>query len=336
MSLLHLTVPPRLARRTGALAVAAALLGLAALDACGGGGGGGGGSPTDPSQEEDLPPVVIPDLPPGAASERFLVFGDPGTGKAGQYLIAEAMALKAGADGLYFVLITGDNFYPSGVSSVNDPDWLTKFEDPYAAPVLAVPFYPSLGNHDHGGSARERQPAPAGVRADGRPHAVRDHARQAAAAAGGGHARPRRAPASEQGERQRADDHLLLAEALLERAPVVRPPRGVRRAHHHLVDRDLVALDVLAVLQPQPGRGRARPRGQAAEALDELAADLLVQRALDGAARAVAHGEQDLDEVRRRLARGGRVGARVGARVRRPLRVASRAGHLSSGPAPSR
>ncbi len=138
-------------------AVLACVMLLGLLAGCGGGGGGGSGGggasgPKDPSLEQNLPPVVIPALPPGAPSERFFVIGDQGTGKPGQFMVAQAMGLYAMANGVDFVLTTGDNIYPAGVSSPNDPDWLSKFETPYSAPVLLVPFYASLGNHDHLGS----------------------------------------------------------------------------------------------------------------------------------------------------------------------------------------
>ena len=49
--------------------------------------------------------------------------------------------------GFGFVVLLGDNFYEDGVASVDDPQWQTKFEDPYAN--IDLPFYAVLGNHDH-------------------------------------------------------------------------------------------------------------------------------------------------------------------------------------------
>jgi acid phosphatase len=48
--------------------------------------------------------------------------------------------------------MTGDNFYRKGVASVDDVQWKTMFEDRYATPALAVPFYAVLGNHDRSGN----------------------------------------------------------------------------------------------------------------------------------------------------------------------------------------
>lgn len=79
---------------------------------------------------------------------RFIAVGDTGTGGASQYQVAEAMKNKCELDGCDFVLLLGDNIYDSGVSSLEDPQFSTKFELPYAD--LDMPFYATLGNHDYG------------------------------------------------------------------------------------------------------------------------------------------------------------------------------------------
>jgi acid phosphatase len=81
-----------------------------------------------------------------------MAIGDMGTGLEGQREVAAAMADRARSDGLDFIITVGDNFYPAGVSSADDPQWKTKFEDVYADPSLQVPVYPTLGNHGHRGS----------------------------------------------------------------------------------------------------------------------------------------------------------------------------------------
>jgi acid phosphatase len=83
-----------------------------------------------------------------------MAIGDMGTGTPDQHEVAAAMARKAKADGLDFILTVGDNFYPDGVASVDDPAWRTKFLDVYNDPALAVRVYASLGNHDHRGSVQ--------------------------------------------------------------------------------------------------------------------------------------------------------------------------------------
>ena len=68
-----------------------------------------------------------------------------------QFDVAEAVAEKCAANGCDFGLFLGDNFYPTGVESATDPQFMEKFENPYQS--LPFPFYVSLGNHDYGGSS---------------------------------------------------------------------------------------------------------------------------------------------------------------------------------------
>ena len=79
----------------------------------------------------------------------FLAMGDPGTGRGGQQTVAQSMGNIAAAESVKFVVILGDNFYPSGVSSIDDEQWKEKFEEMYSAKSLQVPFYAVLGNHDY-------------------------------------------------------------------------------------------------------------------------------------------------------------------------------------------
>lgn len=82
----------------------------------------------------------------------FFVVGDWGTGGALQKRVAKALKLVAGSTGTSFVVSTGDNFYPSGVTSAADPQWKTKFEDIYQG--LNLPWWSALGNHDHRGNVQ--------------------------------------------------------------------------------------------------------------------------------------------------------------------------------------
>ncbi len=87
-----------------------------------------------------------------AASISFLVVGDWGESSHGQRTVADAMG-RVGADiGSAFVISTGDNFYSSGVDSVDDPQWTETFESAFSAPSLQTPWYAVLGNHDYRGS----------------------------------------------------------------------------------------------------------------------------------------------------------------------------------------
>ena len=113
-------------------------------------------APTPP-----LPPPVAVDAgappqaarpPPdaGVAVVRFVAVGDTGHGNPEQYRVGEAMARLCEARGCDFVALLGDNFYPSGVTSVDDPQWETAFVQPYQG--VQAPFYAVLGNHDYGGN----------------------------------------------------------------------------------------------------------------------------------------------------------------------------------------
>lgn len=90
------------------------------------------------------------DAGPGTGGDvRFVAMGDTGEGNADQRLVASAIQTTCAAETCDFVMLLGDNIYNSGVSSIDDPQWMTKFEDPYS--MLTLPFYPVLGNHDYGG-----------------------------------------------------------------------------------------------------------------------------------------------------------------------------------------
>lgn len=89
------------------------------------------------------PPVASAD----AATVRFVVVGDFGTGEPLQHVIAGAMRQICEQHGCDFFVSTGDNIYDQP-RSATDPQFETKFELPYRD--LPQPWYLSLGNHDVG------------------------------------------------------------------------------------------------------------------------------------------------------------------------------------------
>jgi tartrate-resistant acid phosphatase type 5 len=89
-----------------------------------------------------------------ASDLTFLVVGDWGTGSPDQRKVAVQMGKTAEAIGARFVVSTGDNFYPSGVKNVDDPQWKTSFENIYTMGALSIPWYAVLGNHDHRGNIK--------------------------------------------------------------------------------------------------------------------------------------------------------------------------------------
>ncbi|MEJ2760547.1 MAG: tartrate-resistant acid phosphatase type 5 family protein [Gammaproteobacteria bacterium] len=92
------------------------------------------------------------------AQERlsFLVIGDWGKqGNRPQKRVAAAMDALAARIHVDFIVSTGDNFYPAGVKSPDDPHWRKTFEEVYDLPHLkSLPWYVSLGNHDYLGDVR--------------------------------------------------------------------------------------------------------------------------------------------------------------------------------------
>jgi tartrate-resistant acid phosphatase type 5 len=135
-------------RRAGRLLAAALPAAMLAL-ACRSGGGSGARPPA---------PGPSPSFSSSAArfqaGPRFFAVGDQGTGSPDQHQVGRAIRDKCRAAGCDFGVLLGDNFYPDGVTSADDPQWKAKFEDPYAELLaMGVPFYPVLGNHDYADGA---------------------------------------------------------------------------------------------------------------------------------------------------------------------------------------
>ena len=114
-------------------------------------------SPVDTESDTDTDTDTDTAEPPTSVSQvvRFVALGDGGEGNSTQYQVADAMLgicdskTDALADGCMFALYLGDNFYDEGVDGVDDTQFQTSFEEPYAE--LSFPFYVVLGNHDYGG-----------------------------------------------------------------------------------------------------------------------------------------------------------------------------------------
>jgi predicted MPP superfamily phosphohydrolase len=95
----------------------------------------------------------IPELQLVDKSFNFLVLGD--WGRNGEYFqkdVALQMSKAAATIDSQFVITVGDNFYPTGVQSTQDPQWKASFEDIYSSFHLQNPWYIALGNHDYYGN----------------------------------------------------------------------------------------------------------------------------------------------------------------------------------------
>jgi hypothetical protein len=81
----------------------------------------------------------------------FVAIGDWGrNGEYRQKEVADQMGKWAATHANKFIISVGDNFYPKGVVSENDPLWHYSFENVYTAHSLQDDWYPVLGNHDYG------------------------------------------------------------------------------------------------------------------------------------------------------------------------------------------
>jgi len=80
----------------------------------------------------------------------FIAIGDWGrNGEYDQAEVAKQMGIWAATHPNDFVISVGDNIYPKGVVSENDPLWHYSFENIYTAHSLQCDWYPVLGNHDY-------------------------------------------------------------------------------------------------------------------------------------------------------------------------------------------
>lgn len=95
--------------------------------------------PSGAAPVDDFDPEVV-----------FATFGDAGSGTPAQFAVADALEDVCQQVGCQFVVGLGDNIYEDGVSSVNDSAFNAQFEQPYAS--LDIPFFQTLGNHDHRGN----------------------------------------------------------------------------------------------------------------------------------------------------------------------------------------
>lgn len=116
-----------------------ALLGLLALSCA--------SSLPVPTTGSTAPPPTIA-LPTHGEIVRLVAVGDTGDGPA---RVIGGIARVHAAAPVDAILLLGDNFYPCGVPSENDPRW-DEIRKTFS--TLGVPIYPVLGNHDYGEPAR--------------------------------------------------------------------------------------------------------------------------------------------------------------------------------------
>lgn len=85
----------------------------------------------------------------------FLAIGDFGRhGAFTQKEVARDMGAIAEILDLNFTISVGDNFYPTGVQSTQDYQWISSFETIYTHHLLHEPWFVALGNHDYEGNVQ--------------------------------------------------------------------------------------------------------------------------------------------------------------------------------------
>jgi tartrate-resistant acid phosphatase type 5 len=98
-------------------------------------------------KKDPRPPIVAP---AARDSLTFIVLGDWGeNGSDTQKLVATQLIKYARNYNASFIISTGDNFYPAGVSSASDIQWQGSYEDVYPQDSLPIKWYVVLGNHDY-------------------------------------------------------------------------------------------------------------------------------------------------------------------------------------------
>ncbi|SER95894.1 purple acid phosphatase family protein [Pedobacter rhizosphaerae] len=95
-------------------------------------------------------PAITKTITKTPGSLNFIAMGDWGrNGADHQKQVAKQMGLTATDVKAQFIISTGDNFYPSGVISAQDPSFKYSFEDIYTDFSLQWDWYVVLGNHDY-------------------------------------------------------------------------------------------------------------------------------------------------------------------------------------------
>lgn len=96
-------------------------------------------------------------LRPSPPEVCFVTIGDWGAPLDEQLLVAKTLTQIVRRRMVKFIVSTGDNFYPTGVQTINDQQFLTTFEQPYNDPALQrLRWYICAGNHDQWGLPPQR------------------------------------------------------------------------------------------------------------------------------------------------------------------------------------
>ena len=103
---------------------------------------------------KQLPPTPVLNAPGSEPFVSFYVLGDTGSDTPARADVVRKVAAYRQRHPADHIVLAGDNFYPRGVSSIQDPRWQTDFEEAFPKATLDLPFYVALGNHDYKGNAQ--------------------------------------------------------------------------------------------------------------------------------------------------------------------------------------
>jgi tartrate-resistant acid phosphatase type 5 len=87
------------------------------------------------------------------SEEGVVVVGDTGKDNDGQLAVSQAMEALCQSEKCDYGMLTGDNVYPVGLTSPDDPVMERLFDKYYNK--LEIPFLVTLGNHDYGKFSRD-------------------------------------------------------------------------------------------------------------------------------------------------------------------------------------
>jgi tartrate-resistant acid phosphatase type 5 len=79
----------------------------------------------------------------------FYTIGDWGKLTPGLFATSKSMSEISNKIKPDFIISLGDNFYPNGVKSTDDPQWTQTYQNIFNHPNLNCPWYSILGNHDY-------------------------------------------------------------------------------------------------------------------------------------------------------------------------------------------
>lgn len=79
----------------------------------------------------------------------WVSIGDWGMPGYQQRRVVHHMAIEAANVSAQFALLLGDNFYPDGVTTWKDGQFVSTYENVFSASSLQIPHFAVLGNHDY-------------------------------------------------------------------------------------------------------------------------------------------------------------------------------------------